>query len=153
MSDFKTYDPGRIVIVVNGILIEGIADGTFVKISRMTPSFSSKAGAGGAVIRTKSRDKRGKIELTLLPSSPSNDRLSALVTADENVDAGVGAVGPSLVKELNGTTICAGGKSWVTQPSDDDDGGNPVNRSCTIEIAELSVISIVHERLTGKSVD
>lgn len=142
MPTFKNYDPGRVVIVVNGVQIQGFADGTFVKVSRITPTFSDKAGAGGDVVRTKSRDKRGKIEITLLPSSPSNDYLSGLVATDENVDAGVGAVGPALVKELNGTTICAGSKSWVTQPADVEYGADPVNRSWVIAVADLSAMLV-----------
>lgn len=142
MPIFKNYDPGRVIIVVNGVQIQGFADGTFVKVARKTPSFSDKAGAGGDVVRTKSRDLRATMEITLLPSSPSNDYLSGLVATDEHVDAGVGAVGPVMVKELNGTTVCAGANAWVTQPADTEFGAEPVNRTWLVTVASLSVMNV-----------
>lgn len=142
MSTFRNYDPGRVVLAINGLQIQGFADGTFIKFSRLTPTFSSKAGAGGDVVRTKSRDKRAKIEITLLASSPSNDWLSSLVLTDEQVDAGVGSVGPAFLKELNGTTVIAGSKSWVTQPADAEYGVDSQNRSWTIEVADASTFLV-----------
>lgn len=137
---FANFDPGRIVLVVNGVQIVGFADGSFVKVSRQTPSFASKAGADGHVVRTRSRDKRGKIEITLLPSSPSNAYLSTLMQLDENTIGGIGAVGPTFVKDLNGTTIAAAAESWVTQPADIEYSNEPVNRTWTLECADVQML-------------
>jgi hypothetical protein len=138
MATFKNYDPGRVVVVVNGVQIQGFGEGTFVKVSRKTPSFSTKVGAGGDVVRTKSRDRRGTIEITLMQSSPSNDYLSGLCVTDELVDQGVGAVGPALVKELNGTTVMGGTSSWVTQPADAEYAADSGMRTWVIEVATLA---------------
>lgn len=136
MATFRNYDPGRNLVVLNGVLIQGFGEGTFIKVSRMTPTFSSKVGAGGDVVRAKSRDRRLKVEITLMQSSPSNDYLSALCVADENVDAGVGAVGPFLMKELNGTTLCAGAAAWVTQPADAEYAADVSMRTWVLEVAD-----------------
>ena len=138
MATFRNFDPGRCIIVVNGVQIQGFGEGTFIKMSRKTPSFSTKVGAGGDVVRTKSLDHRGSFEITLMQSSPSNDYLSALVVTDEAVAAGVGAVGPAMFKELNGTTNIAGSASWVTQPADAEYGADSGMRTWTIEIADMS---------------
>lgn len=139
MSVTRNYDPARVTLVVNGKQITGFADGTFIKITRMTPSFSSKAGAGGEVVRTRSRDKRGKIEITLLPSSPSNDDLSAAIATDEQIAGGVGAVGPFMLKELNGTTVATAGETWVTQPADLEFAADPTNRPWVLECADVKM--------------
>lgn len=134
----KNYDPGRVVVIVNGVQIQGFGEGTFVKVSRLTPSFSDKVGADGEVVRTKSHDRRGTIELTLMQSSPSNDYLSALCLTDEQVDQGVGAVGPSMVKELNGTSVMGGAQSWVTQPAEAEYAAESGMRTWVIRVAKLS---------------
>jgi hypothetical protein len=136
----RNYDPGRVTLVVNGQQITGFADGTFIKVSRMTPTFSSKAGAGGEVVRTRSRDKRGKIEITLLPSSSSNDFLSALLATDEQIAGGVGAIGASMLKELNGTTLASAETTWVTQPADLEFAVDPSNRAWVLECADLKML-------------
>lgn len=140
MATFKNFDPGRIGLMVAGQLIQGIAPGTFVKVSRTTKTFSTKAGAGGDVVRTKSRDRRGTIELTLMAESPSNDYLSGLVATDEQVIGGTGAVGASFVKDLNGTTLCSGANSWVCQPADVEYGDESGNRTWLVECSELLML-------------
>lgn len=138
---YKNYDPGRIALVVNGVLIQGFADSTFIKVSRQTPTFSSKAGADGQVVRTKSRDRRGKIEITLLQTSLSNDYLSALMVTDEQADGGVGAVGPSLLKDMNGTTTAGGANTWVTQPADIEYAVESGNRVWVLECDDLRIFT------------
>jgi hypothetical protein len=139
MSSFNNYDPGRNVLVIGGVQIQGFGEGTFIKVSRKTPTFSTKVGAGGDVVRSKSRDRRGMIEITLLAASPSNDYLSALCVTDEQVDAGVGAVGPAFLKELNGTTVCAGPNAWVTQPADLERAAEAGMVTWTVEVADLAM--------------
>lgn len=136
MAVTRNYDPGRVTLVVSGVQITGFAEGTFIKVSRMTPSFSSKVGAGGEVVRTRSRDKRIKIEITLLPSSPANDFMSELVATDEQVAGGVGAVGSFMLKELNGTTVATSSETWVTQPADLEFAVDPSNRTWVLEGAD-----------------
>lgn len=140
MASFKNYDPGRIVLVVNGVQIQGYADSTFVKVSRNEPTFKGKSGAGGDYTRTRNRNRSGKITITLLAESPSNDYLSALIATDEQSIGGAGAVGPSMVKDLNGTTLCQGANSWVVQPADAEYGDESPNREWVIEVSELLML-------------
>lgn len=140
MATMRNYDPGRVVLVVAGFQIQGFAPGTFVKVARNKPSFTLKKGSDGQGVRTKSRDFSGKITITLLQSSSSNDVLSQLVATDEAVDGGVGAVGPSLVQDLNGTTLCKGSTSWVTQPADAEFADEAGNREWVIEVDDLKML-------------
>lgn len=137
MPQFNNFDPGRYALIVSGLQIQGFADGTVIKLKRATPTFSDKAGIGGDVVRSKSRDARGDLEITLLASSPSNDFLATLAVTDEQADAGVGAVGPMLLKDLNGTTTAGGASTWVTQPADIELAGEAPNRTWKLRIANL----------------
>lgn len=141
MPAFKNWDPGRFVVVVNGVQIQGYADGTFIKASRNVPSFSTKTGADGLVVRTKSRNRTGKLVITLMQSSPSNDYLAGLVAVDEATDGASPSVGPSLVKDLNGTTFGTMGNSWVMQPADLERGSDSGNVEWTIEGDALALFT------------
>lgn len=140
MATPKNYDPGRIVLVVNATQIQGYAPDTFVKASRNVPTVTAKAGCDGQVVRTKSRNRMGKVVITLLASSSSNEVLAAFLAADENGDGSPSAaVGPLMIKDLNGTTLCSAANAWVTQPSDVEYGAESGNREWTLECDELKM--------------
>lgn len=132
-----TFDPGRIIIVFNGVQIQGYAPDTFVKISRDNDSFDDEAGAAGDVVRIASRDRRGNIEITLLNASPSNDILSGFVSSDE--DGGVGMVGSALVKDLNSTARAEAAEAWIKKPSDLGYGSKAENTTWIIRCANLTL--------------
>ena len=102
MALFRNYDPGRIVMVWNGITIQGIGPDTFVKAARNEDNFTEDVGAGGDVVHTRNHNRTGKVTFTLQDASPSNDQLSAAAIADELTGLAVGAL---LIKDLNGTTV------------------------------------------------
>lgn len=136
----KTYDSGRIAVIVNGVQIQGFAPDSVVKVSRDNPSWSTKAGADGMVVRSKNRNQLGKIVISLMAESPSNDYLSTLINTDENTDGASPSVGPSMVKDLNGNTLCQSKDSWVLQPADVEFGNESGTREWTIVCAQLKMI-------------
>lgn len=102
MALYRNYDPGRIVLVWNGIQIQGYGPDTFVKASRNEDNFTEQVGANGDVVHVRNRNRTGKVTFTLQDASPSNDLLSAAAIADEL--SGL-QVGPVMIKDLNGTTL------------------------------------------------
>lgn len=130
----KTYDPKQILMSFLGNLISGFADGTFVKVSRMSDTFSSTAGADGEVARARMRDKRGTIEFTLLQSSSSNDLLSAAAAADELSGTGIG---PLFIKDNLGTTRVSASNAWIKKPADTEFGKEIGPRTWTLECESL----------------
>jgi hypothetical protein len=110
-----TYDPKQVTVIVGGKIMSGFADGTFVKISRNEQAFNLKVGVDGEGTRAKSNNKSGKVEITLMNSSSSNDDLSGFAAADELSNTGVV---PMLVKDASGSTICTAGTSWVQKYPD-----------------------------------
>lgn len=72
----KTYDPTQVQINIGTLTLTGVADGTFVKISRNTAErYKKKVGAKGEVSRSRVTDKSGTVEVTLKHTSPSNYKL------------------------------------------------------------------------------
>jgi len=83
----KTYDPAQVTIIFAGIPISGFAEGTFVSVERNEDSWALQVGADGEATRAKSNNKSGRVTLTLIQSSFSNDALSAVMAVDENTPA------------------------------------------------------------------
>lgn len=140
-ATFKNYDPGRFVIVVKGVQIQGYAPGTFIKVARDSDAFKDKSGAGGDIVRTKSRDHRGSFTITLLQTSPSNDYLQTLQTTDEEADSGLGSVGASGVKDLNGTSFAHAENTWVLKPADMERADDAGNVEWVVRAADLEIFN------------
>lgn len=132
----KTYDPKQVSVIFAGKIISGFADGTFVKAERNEQTWNLKVGVDGEGARAKSNNKSGKVEITLLQSSQSNDDLSALAALDELSNNGVGAV---VVIDKSGRTVCAAATGWVQKPAPVEDGKEIQNRVWVIETDELDI--------------
>lgn len=133
---FKQYDPGQIVVIFKGVQILGYASGTFVKASRTKETFAMSVGAGGDVVRVRSRDKTGSVAITIQAASPTNDVLTGFIASDEATGSGVGAL---LIKDLYGTTLITADKAWLEKPADGEYAADSPDREWTICCAELFI--------------
>jgi len=134
----KTYDPAQVNIIFAGIPIEGYADGTFITVARDNPSWNSVVGSDGEGARAKSNDKSGTITITLMQSSIANDALSALSIVDEQSNDGIG---PFLIKDLSGRTLCAAETAWIEKPADAEFAREISNREWVIKTDALDMFS------------
>ena len=132
----KTYNPGDVQLVVNGIPISGYADGTFITIGRDNPSFNSGTGSDGEGFRSKTNDKSGTCTLTLLQTSLSNDALSGLNIADEATGDGVG---PLVLKDGSGRSLYGAETCWIEKPADGEFARDVSNREWVIKTNKLNV--------------
>lgn len=132
----NTYDPGRVLVDFLGQRITGFADGTFVMVERITDVFTSVAGADGEVGRVRSRDKRGKITITLAQFSDSNPILSAALAADELLGTGVG---PVFIKDLEGNSIAQASNAWIVKPASMEFGKDMADREWVLECDDLTI--------------
>jgi hypothetical protein len=130
------YDPKAVTIVYAGQIMTGYDDGTFVTIERNNDMWALKMGADGIGTRAKSNDKSGKITLTLMSSSPSNDVLSGLAIADENTGAGAA---PVLVRDGSGRTVATAAAAWVTKIPSTEFAKEVTNRVWVIETDNLQL--------------
>jgi hypothetical protein len=83
------YDPTKVQVVVGGDVITGFAEGSMIKISRMTEKRSSHVGAQGEVTFVKSADDRAEVTITLKHTSPANAKLMSLYKSDEEFEFAV----------------------------------------------------------------
>ena len=132
----KTYSAADVSIIVGGIPITGLADGTFVTIVRDNPSFTSLTGSDGEGARAQSSDKSGTITLTLMQTSASNDELSAIEALDELTRDGVV---PVMVKDNSGRTVASAQTAWIEKPADIELGRELSNREWVLKTDNISM--------------
>jgi hypothetical protein len=131
MAGVRTYNPSRVVVIMDGFPITGFADGTFVNITMMNDGITTQVGADGEIARAINSDRRCTVTITLQQTSPANDFLSVLFNTD--ILTCGGAVGPILVQDLCGETIFAASQAWITKPADLEFGKEITNRAWAIQ--------------------
>lgn len=125
-----TYDIRKLVVTLGTILITGWADGDCFQITQPEDSFETQRGSDGQVERIAKNVSDVEITLTLLPSSISNDLLTALHAADKAT--GLGKV-PFLMKDLNSvTTIATFLQAWIVKNPDAARGNSATQREWVI---------------------
>ena len=132
----KTYDAKQVSVIVGGHIVEGLADGTYVTVTRNNDSFALTMGADGEGARAKSNDKSGTVELTLLQTSASNDVLTGFANADEISNSGQV---PILIKDQNGSTLVEAATAWIQKPADVTFGKEIEERSWVLESDDLTL--------------
>lgn len=113
MGAFKTYDPAKVIVTYAQANLTGFMDGTFVEVERDEDSFTKHVGATGDVTRTRNLNRGGKVTVTLVATSPTNDILAALMALDE--DDGE-SYAPIQIKDTSGTMMCQAAEAWISKP-------------------------------------
>lgn len=136
-STFAEFDPGRVVFSYNGLRIVGYMDGTVIVAERDEDAFSASSGAGGDVVRVRSRNKMGTVTLTLQQTSPSNLELSDLFNDDEDPETATG-FGEIQIDDLDGDTLLHAENAWIKKPSNVEFGTDLSGREWVFGCAELN---------------
>jgi hypothetical protein len=129
-----TYDPSQVNLVLGGQLITGYMDGTFIQVSREEDTWLPITGADGWVARARNANRMGRITVTLLATSPSNDVLSAQHNLDYLTGVPPGAV--SLSDNL-GRTVLGGDDAFILKPADVEFDKQVSGRQWTIMVPRL----------------
>nr|BFD33729.1 hypothetical protein GTC16762_33480 [Pigmentibacter ruber] len=101
------YNPESTIVNIGGVEVTGFADGSFIKVKRTKDLYTLKSGAHGDSIFVKNPDRTGTISVTIISTFKTNDKLSALLLADEIAPNGTKEI-PIIVKDTNGLTLCTG---------------------------------------------
>lgn len=134
----RTYDPALVNISFNGLPLGGFAPDTFLQVERNEDGFTLMVGAGGEAARSQSRNRSGRVTLTLLSTSQTNDILSAIANADELTGSGVGVL---FIKEFNGTTLVLAESAWIMKQPTIERGAEVTTVEWVFECEELTMFA------------
>jgi hypothetical protein len=111
MAQLANYIPEDVTITVAGFVsLEGIADGTFVSITKDVVPFASARTTDGIVSRLYNYDTTYTVEVSLYSGSQSNDSLMKLLQADEISQMGMY---PLMIKDSSGTSLFFAPSAWI----------------------------------------
>lgn len=121
------------------IITGGLADGTFVEVSKKSKAFDLKVGADGSGVRSKSNDNSAEIKFTILQSCDANDLLSAQHALDLATSLGDG-IAPLIIKDNTGNTLVLAGHAWITKFADVQFSREATLREWTLETDNIDVL-------------
>jgi|SRR5580765_7018340 len=147
MAGVRTYNPSRVVVIVQGFPVMGYADGTFINITMPSDGITTAVGADGEIARAINPDRRCTVTITLQQTSPANDFLSTLFNLD--ILTCGGRVGPILIQDLCGETIFAASQCWVVKPADLEFSKEISNRAWQLQTGAPGVYIVGGNQATG----
>ena len=131
------FDPKQVTVIFGGKIIQGFMDGTFITAERNEQAFNLKVGVDGSGARAKNNNRSGKVTLTLLQTSGSNDDLSSFAAADEL--SSTGAL-PLLIRDASGRTVVSALTAWVQKYANAEFAKEISNRVWVLETDELIML-------------
>jgi hypothetical protein len=138
----RTYDPCDVAMSFFGYPITGFAEGTFITVERSSDTFTRVVGVCDGS-RTRSHDRGGSIEFTVLQTAPINDWLAAMINADERTK---NVIGPVIVKDNSGNSTYFAAEAWIVSQPSGEFSTDQTGRTYRIETNKLDMF-------TGASVD
>lgn len=108
-----TYSPDDVDVLIGGFYkLEGIADGTFVKVTKDLPPFTTSRSTDGMVARKGVINSTYTIEISVLSTSPANNVFTRFWQADTLLNVGKF---PILIKDNLGSGYFFSTTCWVEQ--------------------------------------
>lgn len=130
------YDFDQVTVGVGNIIVDGFAEGDGVMIEPDAAVFVKVTGADGKTTRTKTLNKGAKVTITLAQSSLTNDKFSALITADAEAPNGAGVV-PLYIRDKSGRGLWTAAQCWLSELPSVDLKNEVTSRVWVIECAKL----------------
>jgi len=107
------YSPRQIVLTLGSFGIDGgFGQDTFLEIEKEEDDTVDVVGVYGDVAVAAVHDDRASAQITLLPTSVENDKLSELRNAGRRSPAGL-AVFSFDVRDLNGRSLHRSPQAWI----------------------------------------
>lgn len=137
MSGLAHYSPEDVLVVLAGaITIAGMAEGTFISVSKEDSPFVTKVSADGVVSRSYTNSQVYNITLTLHSASSSNDALTKLWLIDEATQRGKFSV---MIKDPLGSSLLYSNVGWVSKTPQLEFGDKITNREWVITCANADI--------------
>ena len=132
------YDPTSQNVSIGGVIIDGFADGTFIKAARNQDTWTFQPSNSGGGARSRNPDKSGTIEFTLHAGSPSNAYLSTLARTDEL--AGTGVVDCLVADRTTAQASVGAAQAWVKKIPDFERQKEIGEITWVVECLELNIM-------------
>lgn len=132
----KNYDPTEVSVSFAGVVIQGYADGEFIRVEGASDDFSDVVGTDGEVSRSKTSDRRATVTFILMQTSSTNALLSAISNADRDAPGGAG-VGALFIRDRQGTSLYRAAEAWIIKPPNASFDRTPTSREWAIRCAKL----------------
>lgn len=113
-----TYDPKSVFINYGGVSIkDGIADGTFISISRTVRTRSLRVGSDGGSTIQVDPNRSATIQITYLASSSTNDILDDFRKSEDGT-LPIHPVGTLQIEYGDGETLIVDQNAFIDGPPD-----------------------------------
>jgi hypothetical protein len=103
------YSADYVDIDYGGVILTGYAD-TFIEVEYHEPDFKMHKGSLGDVARSRLLDRTGKITVTLMDVSASNDQLMAFAANDRKKGRGFK---PFKMRDRSSNTTIQATQAWI----------------------------------------
>jgi hypothetical protein len=115
-----TYNLDQVSCSLAGIpVLGGWGEGESLTIKRNSEIYENTVGRGGHVVRSRTNDQTGTVEITLLQTDPVNTAFAALARLDENTPHGAG-IGTFQSRDRENGDEYVAGKAWIQAWPDTD---------------------------------
>ena len=132
-----TYSPEDVTILLGGVHpVEGYVDGTFISISKETPSFTSIRSTDGMTARKYVNDQTYIVKINIISMSPTNDVLSNLWLLDETTHMGKF---PLLIKDSSGSGHFFSPTAWIEAIPDMSYANAPEIRTWGLKATQCAI--------------
>lgn len=137
MSNLAHYSPEDVIVLVAGsIPIAGMAEGTFISVSKEDAPFTTKISADGVVSRNYINSQVYNVTLTLHSASASNDVLTKLWIVDESTQRGKFSL---LIRDPLGSSHFHSNVAWISKTPQMEFADKISNREWTITCTQVDI--------------
>jgi len=134
-----TYDPKVYNISYGGISLNaGIADGTFITVTRTNRTMSLNGGADGGQTAVVSNNRSCTLTLTLRAGSRTNTRLTILQSKQDG-SPGIYEIGTMSVTDYDGGSEVVDQSAMIDGPPDFELGTDEPNRVWTFLLPKPTI--------------
>jgi hypothetical protein len=139
MADLNVYDSNEFSVTLGSVTVNsGRGGGVFHSLKPLAPDYVIQRGADGEATASKSNNRGGTVELTVMQNSQAHKDLHALRALGLASTNGASVVAYQARDRLNGLRFEAE-KAIVTERPAEDFGREAGERTWKIELAEYTV--------------
>lgn len=131
----KTYNSYAVIITVNGTIVKGVADDSFVTIEPKSDGIISKTGCDGEVARAIDPNHQYQVRLVLLQTAEFNTTLQQFYNRDRMQGTGTFDI---KIQDLSGKLQFYAPTAWVMRQPSIVRGKDTNNYEWQIETGSIS---------------